>query len=358
MALQFMINSLSGPMCSVPLDRTCRPLDLYEAVETATGIPATQQTFFRGLQQIHQHDTLDRFILDNDDDTTIHLSLVRQEDPFCKIVGFVMESDDRYDSEITTIEKAKFKCLSVDYQGFFISPELEDKSQVGVHYRSPDGFRLVPGDGISYVRMSSSEDFQHVLAVITGGTICNAPKSVLSDANFMRQAVRKHGHSLGYASDDLRNDPDIVLDAVVSDGGALLYASTDLRANKDIVLEAVKQNGLSLAHASESLRSDRIIVLHAVQQNPHALKYASRNLREDLDIVTEAVKINGRAFQYVPDERKSDHDICRAALRHSTTTTQHVEWGAPLTVIDAERYIPKSTLRAIKASFSKIRSGL
>lgn len=358
MALQFIINGFSGPMCSVSLDHTCRPQELYEAVETATGIPVLEQRLFAGTEEVHFHEALDHYAFD---EQPADLTLFRHEDPFCTIHGFVMEADELCFEQNTTIAKAKSKCLRLpDCQGFFVkADQVEANTFVDVSFKSRNSFKLArppsyPGDGICYMRMESAEDFERVLEVISEGVISNAPKSVLSDASFMRQAVLKHGHSLSYASEDLREDPELVLLAVQNDGSALLYASTSLRENRNIVSEAVKQNGLALAYASDSLKSDRIIVLSAVQQNGLALKYASRALSGDLEIIVAAVENKGCAFQYVPEEVRGYHNVARLALERSTGYMERLPGEFEnREVKHAERYIPKSTLKAIRA-----RSGL
>jgi vacuolar-type H+-ATPase subunit H len=74
------------------------------------------------------------------------------------------------------------------------------------------------------------------------------------------EAVKQHGHSLDYASEELKNDKEVVLEAVKQHGHSIYYASEELKNDKEVVLEAVKQNGSSLDYASEELKNDKEVV--------------------------------------------------------------------------------------------------
>ena len=82
------------------------------------------------------------------------------------------------------------------------------------------------------------------------------------NAIYMREACKRNGLFLQYASAELRADRSVVVAAVKAphpnaSGYALEFASDGLRADRLIVMAAVETHGLSLEHASWELRDDR-----------------------------------------------------------------------------------------------------
>ena len=65
------------------------------------------------------------------------------------------------------------------------------------------------------------------------------------------EAVRRDGHALRSASEELKGDREIVMEAVKQNGFAVKYASEELKGDREVVMEAVKQIGLALIYASE-----------------------------------------------------------------------------------------------------------
>ena len=96
------------------------------------------------------------------------------------------------------------------------------------------------------------------------------------------------------------------LEAVKKDGHVLLHASEELKGDREVVMEAVKQNGLALEYASEELTGDWEVVMEAVKQDGHALCYASKGLKCDRGVVMEAVKQKGHALEYASEELRRD----------------------------------------------------
>ena len=68
-------------------------------------------------------------------------------------------------------------------------------------------------------------------------------------------AVQKHGVSLQYAPENIKNNEKVVLAAVQQNGNSLQYASEDMKNNEKVVLAAVQQSGYSLQYAAEELQS-------------------------------------------------------------------------------------------------------
>jgi hypothetical protein len=50
---------------------------------------------------------------------------------------------------------------------------------------------------------------------------------------YASEAVKKDGHSFGYASDELKNNKDVVIEAVKNNGHSLQFASEELRKDKE-----------------------------------------------------------------------------------------------------------------------------
>ena len=67
--------------------------------------------------------------------------------------------------------------------------------------------------------------------------------------DFMREALHNDGSwVVAYASDRILSDKEFMKEAVQIDGQLLYYASPDLRDDKEIVLEAVKNKGLIIKY--------------------------------------------------------------------------------------------------------------
>jgi len=136
-----------------------------------------------------------------------------------------------------------------------------------------------------------------------------------SDRDFVLRVVKKSGHSLQFASKELRADKAVVLEALRQNGHALTYASKELRSNKQVVLEAVRQEGFALFHASKHLQADKEVVLEVVKQNGEALPIATVGLRTDKDVVLEAIRHDGQFLEYANKEHRHCRDIVLEAVR-------------------------------------------
>ena len=71
----------------------------------------------------------------------------------------------------------------------------------------------------------------------------------------------------------------MVIAAVQQDGHSLEYASKEMRSNENVVMAAVQQDGQSLCYGSEDMRGNENVVMAAVQQDVQSLDYASKEMK-------------------------------------------------------------------------------
>ena len=111
--------------------------------------------------------------------------------------------------------------------------------------------------------------------------------------------VKRNGHYLQYASEELKNNKEVVLEAVKQNGNALQYTSKELKNDKEVVLISVEENGYALQFASEILKNDKEVVLEAVKQNGNAFEFASEILRIDKVFISELIKQNIFIYRFI-----------------------------------------------------------
>ncbi len=97
---------------------------------------------------------------------------------------------------------------------------------------------------------------------------------------FKEDLLRYNTKALTY--DEWSTNRETVLKAVKNHGVSLKYATDELKKDKEIVLEAVKNHGDSLEYAAKYLKSDRQVVYSAVSNTSSSLKFASNNILADV----------------------------------------------------------------------------
>ena len=100
-----------------------------------------------------------------------------------------------------------------------------------------------------------------------------------------------------------------------------------MQACRDVVREAVRRNGMALKFASKELRADRDMAELAVSKCGLALKFVAPPLRDVLEIVRLAVKSDTRAFMLASPECRAVPDFRREVLltvKKSTERNQQV----------------------------------
>lgn len=101
------------------------------------------------------------------------------------------------------------------------------------------------------------------------------------DKKLIIDAIKKHGISLEYASEEFRNKKEVVLAIVMKDGSSLSYASENLKNDKDIVLAAVENFWPALKFASKELQLDKDVQNCVTQYLEEIV--SELNYREHLD---------------------------------------------------------------------------
>mmetsp|Transcript_27360 Transcript_27360/g.63833 ORF Transcript_27360/g.63833 Transcript_27360/m.63833 type:complete len:309 (+) Transcript_27360:121-1047(+) len=129
----------------------------------------------------------------------------------------------------------------------------------------------------------------------------HVPEELLSNRNFIMEALEHSPYAIKYASEALRSDRHVVMEALRNisrrkqDGreDLLSNVSGHLRSNRDFMLEAVRCSPASLQYASEELQADREIVASALaafpQQTARILQHAAEEILQDADFLWEAL---------------------------------------------------------------------
>ncbi|KAL9644036.1 hypothetical protein ABK040_005504 [Willaertia magna] len=122
---------------------------------------------------------------------------------------------------------------------------------------------------------------------------------LLDDKEVVLIAIRKNGHLLCHASENMKNNKEIVSVAVDTDGDALMYASRELRDDKEIVLKAVRNNGKALLEASERLKGDLDIILEAMKLKVSYISFASKKFKQDENLMNQVLTLYPEAKNFL-----------------------------------------------------------
>jgi len=144
-----------------------------------------------------------------------------------------------------------------------------------------------------------------------------------SEVEDVLKALKSNGHSLHYASMEMRDDPYIVHYAVKNEPNALMHASKRIRDDEDFVSIVMALSGFALKHASERLKDVRNVALVAVMNNGLSLQYASDNLKKDKNIVAEAVSSDGLSLQFADPALQAEKDMVLKAVANNGLALQY-----------------------------------
>jgi hypothetical protein len=177
------------------------------------------------------------------------------------------------------------------------------------------------------------------------------PIELLSDNDFMIEAIKRNGLILEFASNQLLNNPELVLEAVENINktkgefhvdSPLKFASDSIKNTYNIVLEAVKRDGTVIKYASKELQLNQDILLEAVKNGsglydflrlPKTLQTRENLLitiragfglinllpiefNRDVEIISEIVKKNGQELRSLLPEFQNNFDIVLAAVKN------------------------------------------
>lgn len=168
------------------------------------------------------------------------------------------------------------------------------------------------------------DDRELVLHAIREGTVTLpfASDRLRDEHDVVVEAVNLDPRQFEYASQRLRTSPAMNLLAISNDTGP--YTSFHLPrgfhrallSNRDFVLDAVRKNFGVFGEVDETLRGDREIALAAIAQDGSALQFASRTLRSDPKVCCAAVATNPSAIKFTLES--SSAESTAPNLHHST----------------------------------------
>jgi hypothetical protein len=117
-----------------------------------------------------------------------------------------------------------------------------------------------------------------------------------TDDEFMHRTLPLHGgRCLRWILEPLVSDRQFLVDAVVANAKALKYVAQELRHDKDFIVTVVKLAATPLAYVPSHFYDDPEVMLAAVANDGGALVYASPSLCTDQEFVLSAVKLRGDA---------------------------------------------------------------
>ena len=116
----------------------------------------------------------------------------------------------------------------------------------------------------------------------------------------MLEAVKRNGHALEYAAEELRADREVVLEAVKQDRGAIVYAAEELRLATRVVQLVAESAGADVSVRCLSMGGEEMAVLQC------APELAARKL---VGKIKTALPLGlGRLVLVLPDGSRLDVD--------------------------------------------------
>lgn len=153
----------------------------------------------------------------------------------------------------------KGMCNSTLQEALQQANEFTSKREILLEFIKQDGDWLE----VAPIELKSNPELMLEVLAIDVATSCAMrylPDSLLSDKEFMLDAIKEDAQIFEYASDALKADREIALAAVKEDGDLLRFVSDKLKSDKLLVIEAVKQWGDALVYASKELQGDQEVI--------------------------------------------------------------------------------------------------
>tara|TARA_B100000963_G_scaffold348584_1_gene356416 strand:+ start:3351 stop:3875 length:525 start_codon:yes stop_codon:yes gene_type:complete len=111
--------------------------------------------------------------------------------------------------------------------------------------------------------------------------------------------------------DHFRGDREVAWCAVRIHGDSLKFLSDNLRSSSSIVRAAVATKASAFRHAAPALRSDRAFVTSLVSVYPDVFAHCSRDLQRDFSFVVELAKQQPAIMRNLDVCGFSEHDTSR-----------------------------------------------
>ncbi|KAG2388901.1 hypothetical protein C9374_000340 [Naegleria lovaniensis] len=205
----------------------------------------------------------------------------------------------------------------------YLSEELQNDRQVVLKAVSTYGLAL----GWTCAKLQN--DPQVVLTAVKndGLALEFASDDLQNDREIVMHAVANCGHALEFASESLRDDRQVILQAIQTEPQVLLHVKNShlLRHDKELVLEAVRRAGHCLKGACDELKNDVDVVRAALANDGLSLHWASATLQDNEEIALLAIHENEGAIHYVSERLKtSSYKLQR--LAHEKQEEYFNEW--------------------------------
>eukprot|EP00928_Gymnodinium_smaydae_P097431 TRINITY_DN8829_c0_g2_i1.p1 TRINITY_DN8829_c0_g2~~TRINITY_DN8829_c0_g2_i1.p1 ORF type:complete len:636 (-),score=76.06 TRINITY_DN8829_c0_g2_i1:20-1927(-) len=218
-----------------------------------------------------------------------------------------------------------------------------------------------------------------------------APANIQGDVHVAREAIKRDGYMLQYASETLRGNRDLVLAAVRADieltrsespylprhprspmavvphhphrDSPLQFASPELREDPRFVREVISLQGHALKWVSPSLQADTDIVRLSIRKSFSNVQFASQEVREhlraDRDLVKRAIKNDFSGMEFASPDLRQDRDLVMLGWCMSLDTRVSCDAVYPLLSADLIYLglgVPESLSHGLRQAFNELRS--
>ncbi|KAG2382351.1 hypothetical protein C9374_005553 [Naegleria lovaniensis] len=135
------------------------------------------------------------------------------------------------------------------------------------------------------------------------------------DRKKMLQIVKKHGHQLQYASNELKQDLEIAFSASLSSYIVVSSLPKEVNHNKEFLLKLIEQNPNCYYYIPEELKKDHDISRMAISKDPSMLRIASEWC--DREMVKQAIERDGMALRGMPYSYRNDRELGCIAVKNN-----------------------------------------
>lgn len=167
-------------------------------------------------------------------------------------------------------------------------------------------------------------DFAYHAALATGGkALQHVSDKLKKDRDFISGAIKAGGTQvMQYASAELRRDKAFVLDGIRHGVDVLEHAEKSLLADASFAFEAVKKGGAgAYKYLSKTLTKSKDFMLKLIKLDGMALEHADEALRKDKNFCKLAIESSGgKAMRHVHMSLKTDADFVLSVIAGQDVT--------------------------------------
>ncbi len=160
----------------------------------------------------------------------------------------------------------------------------------------------------------------------------NAPLIYRQDKEVVLSAIRYHGELVEFADESLKDEPDIYLAAIrqistrrgaCDPGGIMHLIPEKLMSDKEFLLDAVEYYPHIFDQVPVELRSEREFMLDVIKKTyGWIIKYAAPELQSDILFVVEAAKSNRDILRWLPESTRNDSELKELLEKEPALTTE------------------------------------